>query len=155
MNVSPVKTNNIQVGLKKLTETAITPRYLTDGAAGFDFHADVADTIYLTSGSTVKINTGLAMAIPANFELQIRSRSGLAKRGVMVTNAPGTVDSDYRGEICIILSNYGPDLLTVNPGDRIAQGIVAPVFQAHFELKDELDETERGSQGFGSTGVSA
>jgi dUTP pyrophosphatase len=102
------------------------------------------------------IPTGLSFAIPEGYEIQVRPRSGLAaKNGVTVLNTPGTIDSDYRGEVKVILINHGKDAFTVNNGDRIAQLIVAPVTQGIFEKTDELDSTERGEGGFGSTGVNA
>lgn len=100
------------------------------------------------------VGTGLALAIPAGFEVQVRPRSGLAmKSGVTVLNAPGTIDSDYRGELCILLVNLGSQPVTIARGDRIAQLVVAPVLQAHFQLVGQLDSTGRGGGGFGSTGA--
>jgi len=156
----------MNVKIKKLHEKAIIPEYQTKGSAGFDLHALVDpshpgsfelansdDTILLKAGQTVVLKTGLAMAIPEGYEMQIRPRSGLAaKYGATVVNSPGTVDSDYRGEIMVILKNGRSKRLYVKNGDRIAQAVVKRVEQATFEVVDDLDDTERGSGGFGSTG---
>lgn len=132
------------------------PEYATAGAAGFDFRACVpADApVTISPGGRALISTGFAAAVAPGWELQVRPRSGLAfKNGVTVLNAPGTVDSDYRGTIGVILINHGAEPFVVNRGDRIAQGVVAPAHQAIFIEADNLDETERGAGGFGSTGV--
>lgn len=134
---------------------AIIPEYKTAGAAGADLCALVDAPVRIPSGMFAMIPTGLFFEIPQGYEIQVRPRSGLAaKNGVTVLNTPGTIDSDYRGEIKVILINLGPVDFVVNSGDRIAQMIVAPVTQAKFEITDSLSETERGSGGFGSTGVS-
>lgn len=113
-----------------------------------------AEAAMIAPGAVALIPTGLTMALPQGYEAQIRSRSGLAaKHAVVVLNSPGTIDSDYRGEIKIILINHGTTPFEIKRGDRIAQMIVAPVVQANFVLVDSLDETERGTGGFGSTGV--
>lgn len=141
----------ISLHIKKVSDLAIIPKYQTEGSAGFDLSA-VEDTIILPGESTI-IKTGLSVAVPPGFELQIRSRSGLAaKHMVSVLNSPGTVDSDFRGEIGVILMNSSPMVFTVCKGDRIAQGVVAAVEQVSFYEVDELDETSRKG-GFGSTGV--
>lgn len=132
------------------------PEYATPGAAGFDFRACVpADApVTIPPGGRALISTGFAVAAPPGWELQVRPRSGLAvKHGVTVVNAPGTVDSDYRGTVGVCLINHGAEPFTVNRGDRIAQGIVAPVAQAAMVEVENLDETTRGAGGFGSTGV--
>ena len=137
-------------------EGAIIPVYKTSGAAGADVCAFLSESVVIKSGEFVMIPTGLSFAIPEGYEIQVRPRSGLAaKNGVTVLNTPGTIDSDYRGEVKVILINHGKDAFTVNNGDRIAQLIVAPVTQGVFEKTDELDSTERGEGGFGSTGVNA
>lgn len=137
-------------------EGAIIPEYKTSGAAGADVCAFLSEPVVIKSGEFVMIPTGLSFAIPEGYEIQVRPRSGLAaKNGVTVLNTPGTIDSDYRGEVKVILINHGKDSFTVNNGDRIAQLIVAPVTQGVFEKTDELDSTERGEGGFGSTGVNA
>ena len=130
------------------------PSYATAGAAGMDVEAAVEADIVLAPGRRAAVPTGLAMAIPAGFEIQVRPRSGLAlKQGVTVANAPGTIDSDYRGEVKIMLINLGEDDVTITRGMRIAQLVVAQVSLARLELADTLETTDRGSGGFGSTGV--
>jgi dUTP pyrophosphatase len=131
------------------------PSYASAGAAGADVRANLADRgrVVIAPGARALVPTGLCMAIPEGFEVQVRPRSGLAlKHGVTVANAPGTVDSDYRGEVGVILVNLGAEAFAVEHGDRVAQLVVAPVVQAAFEVVEELDATERGSGGFGSTG---
>ena len=132
------------------------PAYETVGAAGMDLRAAVADgsPVTLRPGARDMIPTGLAMAIPQGFEVQIRPRSGLAaKAGVTCLNTPGTIDSDYRGEVKVILANLGDTPVPIARGDRIAQLVPAPVQRATFSVVDSLDETARGAGGFGSTGV--
>lgn len=131
------------------------PSYATLGAAGADLHADTGgETITLAPGARALIGTGLSMAIPQGYEMQIRPRSGLAlKHGLTLANAPGTIDSDYRGPLGVILINHGDRPFDVTHGMRIAQAVVAPVVQARFEMTDELNRTERGAGGFGSTGL--
>lgn len=132
------------------------PSYETFGAAGADVRAFLNEPVVIPVGKRAMIPTGLFFAIPEGFEIQVRPRSGLAaKNGVTVLNTPGTIDSDYRGEVKVILINLGDADFTVNNGDRIAQLIVAPVTQGIFVKTDKLDETERGAGGFGSTGVKA
>lgn len=133
---------------------AIVPEYKTAGAAGADLYAFLNSPVTILPGKSAMIPTGLFFEIPKGYEVQIRPRSGLAaKNRVTVLNTPGTIDSDYRGEICIILINLGEKDFTVNNGDRIAQMVIAPVIQADFSIVNELSQTERGSGGFGSTGV--
>ena len=135
---------------------AVVPCYKTAGAAGADVCALLDENVLLKKGQRTIIPTGLFFEIPQGYEIQVRPRSGLAaKNGVTVLNTPGTIDSDYRGEVKIILINLGDADFTVNNGDRIAQLIVAPVTQGIFVKTDKLDETERGAGGFGSTGVKA
>lgn len=132
------------------------PRYETAGAAGADLRANFVDRQPVSIGAGVRalIPTGLRIAIPDGFEVQIRPRSGLAlKHGITLPNAPGTIDSDYRGPLGVIVMNAGPDPFEVTHGMRIAQMVVAPVVQARFEV-GLLDATQRGSGGFGSTGTS-
>ena len=129
------------------------PAYATDGAAGMDAVAAVADPLTLAPGARAAVPTGLAMAIPAGFEVQVRPRSGLAaKHGITVANAPGTVDSDYRGEVKVLLVNLGAEPFTIERGMRIAQLVPAAVTRAVLAVVDSLDETDRGMGGFGSTG---
>lgn len=130
------------------------PHYASEGAAGMDIEAAVDDPITLKPQERKAIPTGLMMAIPSGYEVQIRPRSGLAfKQGLTVANAPGTIDSDYRGEVKVILINLGEDDVTITRGMRIAQMIVAPVTRGEFILSDTLEDTDRGSGGFGSTGL--
>ena len=127
------------------------PAYATAGAAGMDVVA--AEHVAIAPGARHAVATGLALAIPAGFEIQVRPRSGLAlKHGVTVPNTPGTIDSDYRGELKVILINHGDAPFAVQRGDRVAQLVLAPVTQAQWLEADELDETARGERGFGSTG---
>ena len=130
------------------------PTYESPGAAGMDIAAAITADIVIAPGARHAVPSGLAIAVPAGHEVQIRPRSGLALRhGVTVANAPGTIDSDYRGEIKVILINLGEAPVTISRGMRIAQMVVAPVIQASLALVDTLDSTERGDGGFGSTGI--
>ena len=130
------------------------PTYESPGAAGMDIAAAITADIVIAPGARHAVPSGLAIAVPAGHEAQIRPRSGLALRhGVTVANAPGTIDSDYRGEIKVILINLGEAPITISRGMRIAQMLVAPVIQASLALVDTLDSTERGDGGFGSTGI--
>ena len=132
------------------------PAYETPGAAGMDLRAAVADDapIVLRPGARTLAPTGLTIALPLGFEAQIRPRSGLAaKAGITCLNSPGTIDSDYRGEVKVILINLGEEDFVIRRGDRIAQMVVAPVIQATWSAVGSLDETARGAGGFGSTGV--
>ena len=130
------------------------PHYASTGAAGMDIEAAIDAPLTIAPNERIAVPSGLKMAIPAGFEVQIRPRSGLAlKQGITVANAPGTIDSDYRGELKIILINLGADPVEIVRGMRIAQMIVAPVTKAQLILSDTLDDTDRGSGGFGSTGV--
>jgi dUTP pyrophosphatase len=131
------------------------PRYETSGAAGADLCANILDgAVQIAPGARALISTGLHMEIPQGFEVQIRPRSGLAlKHGITLPNSPGTIDSDYRGVVGVIMLNSGSDVFEVTHGMRIAQMVVAPVIQASFEVVDTLDETARGTDGFGSTGL--
>jgi dUTP pyrophosphatase len=131
------------------------PAYESAGAAGMDLRAAVGEAVTLAPGERAAIPTGLAMALPAGFEGQVRPRSGFALRdGVTTLNTPGTIDSDYRGEVKVILVNHGQAAVTIRHGDRIAQLVVAPVVQAAWTEVASLDETTRGAGGFGSTGAS-
>lgn len=131
------------------------PAYETNGAAGMDLRAAVAEDapLVIKPGARFMVPTGLAFAVPLGFEAQVRPRSGLAaKNGVTCLNTPGTIDSDYRGEVKVILINLGEEDFTIRRGDRIAQLVIAPVVQASWGLTTSLDETARGAGGFGSTG---
>lgn len=139
--------------LKVLNQSKyILPEYKSKGAAAFDLQADLDEPLILKAGCVDIIPTGLFFEIPENFEIQIRSRSGLATKGIFVVNSPGTIDSDYRGEVKIILGNISKEDFTIEPGDRVAQAVVAVAGQVNlFEVKT-LSKTERGDGGFGSTG---
>ncbi len=129
------------------------PAYETAGAAGMDLRANLTETLFLHPGARALVPTGLRLEIPVGFEAQIRPRSGLAlKHGVTLVNAPGTIDSDYRGPLGVILINHGDVAFEVKHGERIAQIVFAPVVQARWELSAALGDTERGTGGFGSTG---
>lgn len=146
----------IEVALKKLPnfkENAL-PFYATEQSAGVDLSAAIDEAITLKPLERKLVPTGIALALPEGFEAQVRPRSGLAlKNGITVLNTPGTIDADYRGEICVILINLSDQDFVIERGMRIAQMIVAPVSQAHFDVVDILPETARGEGGFGSTGV--
>ncbi|MCI5047522.1 MAG: dUTP diphosphatase [Aquisalinus sp.] len=152
MNDSPL------VKVKRLPHGASLdlPSYETELAAGADVRAALPEEEPLTlkPGERFMVPTGIAIALPPGWEAQMRPRSGLAaKHGISCVNAPGTIDADYRGELKVILINHGAEDFTINRGDRIGQMVICPVWQAHFEEADELDDTARGTGGFGSTGV--
>lgn len=131
-----------------------TPEYATEGSAGMDIKAYIEEPVVILPGERSMIHTGLFMEIEPGYEVQIRARSGLAlKNGICLANGIGTIDSDYRGEVCVILANYGSEAFTVNSGDRIAQMVVMKYEKAEIVSAEELAETERGSGGFGHTGV--
>lgn len=139
--------------IKQLRPDAVVPRYMTEDAAGLDLCAALDAPVVIEPGARAAIGTGLALAIQRGMEGQVRPRSGLAKKhGITVVNAPGTIDADYRGEVVVLLINLGNEPVTINPKDRIAQLVVAPIVQVAIEVVDELDATERGAGGFGSTG---
>lgn len=130
------------------------PKYETALAAGADVRAAIDEPISLAPGERHMVPTGIAIALPPGWEAQMRPRSGLAaKHGISCVNSPGTIDADYRGELKVILINHGAERFTINRGERIGQMVIAPVWQARFDAVDELDATERGEGGFGSTGV--
>lgn len=130
------------------------PKYETSGAAGMDLRAALVAPITLPPLGRARIPTGLAMAIPPGFEAQVRPRSGLAaKKGITVLNSPGTIDSDYRGPVEVLLVNLGAEPVQIAPEERIAQLVIAPVAQATLEVTATLDETDRGAGGYGSTGT--
>ena len=140
--------------IKRLSNNIPLPKYETEGSSGMDLTANVNKVIEIQPGKSEIIPTGLALSIPKNYEIQIRPRSGLAaKNQISVLNTPGTIDEDYRGEIKVILINLGEKKFTIEKGLRIAQMVLCPVIKAELEEVDELDETKRGSGGFGSTGI--
>ncbi len=138
--------------VKRLRPDAVVPAYMSEGAAGLDLAAALDAPVALRPGERAVVPTGLALAIPAGYEGQVRPRSGLAARhGVTCLNTPGTIDSDYRGEVKVILVNLGQELHTVRSGDRIAQLVIAPTTRVEV-VESDLDDTRRGGGGFGSTG---
>lgn len=144
----------IDIAVKRLDHAGDLPlpSYETDGSAGMDVRA--AEALTIAPGKRELVGTGFAFAIPAGYEIQVRPRSGLAlKKGISLPNSPGTIDSDYRGELKVILINHGDEDFVVQRGDRIAQIVVAPVQRGILVEVADLDETQRGSGGFGSTGV--
>ena len=131
-----------------------TPSYETAGSSGMDVCAAVTDQVTIGPGARALIPTGFAVAIPTGYEIQVRPRSGLAvKHGLSLPNSPGTIDADYRGEVKIAMINLGQEPVTIKRGDRVAQLVVAPVVRAAIDVVSELDDTARGSGGFGHTGV--
>lgn len=142
------------ITIQRVRAGAVVPHYATAQAAGADLSACIEKDIILDPSQRILIPTGLALAIPAGYEGQVRPRSGLAlKNGITVLNSPGTIDADYRGEVQVILANLSDKPFTINPGLRIAQLIIAPVVQAVFKEVTMLDTTSRGTGGFGSTGA--
>tara|TARA_Y100000816_G_scaffold250598_1_gene200612 strand:- start:1580 stop:2017 length:438 start_codon:yes stop_codon:yes gene_type:complete len=143
----------VKVLIKKLDPEVKLPEYKTSGASGVDLVAFINETINLRPKASVLVPTGLSIALPQNYEIQIRPRSGLAaKNNISVLNTPGTIDSDYRGEIKVIIYNHGNKNFMINSGDRIAQMILAPVIKMEFEEVNDLPSSIRGESGFGSTG---
>ena len=144
----------IKILIKKLSKEVSLPKYETSGSSGMDLSANIDAKINIEPGKTAIIPTGLALSIPKGFEIQIRPRSGLAaKQKISVLNTPGTIDSDYRGEIKVILINLSQESFKVEKGLRIAQMVVCPVVQAQLKEVNDLNETGRGEGGFGSTGT--
>ena len=140
--------------IKRLSKEVSLPKYETSGSSGMDLSANINSNVNIEPGNSAIIPTGLAISIPKGFEVQIRPRSGLAaKQKISVLNTPGTIDADYRGEIKVILINLNNKVFTVEKGLRIAQMVVCPVVQAELEEVSELNDTDRGKGGFGSTGI--
>ena len=143
----------VKVLIKKLDPVVKLPEYKTSGASGVDLIAFIKEPINLKPKTSALIPTGLSVAFPEDYEIQIRPRSGLAaKNNISVLNTPGTIDSDYRGEIKVIIYNHGNENFSINNGDRIAQMILAPVVKMELEEKNDLPKSIRGKGGFGSTG---
>ena len=143
-----------EILIKRLSDKVVMPKYETEGSSGLDLAAHINESVEIKPGSTTIIPTGLAVSIPKNFEIQIRPRSGLAaKNQISVLNTPGTIDADYRGELKVILINLGTKSFLVENGARIAQMVLCPVVKADFKEVKTLDDTKRGSGGFGSTGT--
>ena len=144
----------IEILIKRLSKNVTLPRYETEDSSGLDLAANIDEQIKILPGKSEIIPTGLAVAIPKNFEIQIRPRSGLAaKSQISVLNTPGTIDADYRGEIKVILINLSDKIFVVEKGLRIAQMVVCPVIKVSLKEVIKLEITERGSGGFGSTGI--
>jgi dUTP pyrophosphatase len=144
-----------EVRVTKVREGARVPSYMSTGAAGCDVSACLEAPMAIAPGKRAAVPTGLAVEIPLGYEIQVRPRSGLSfKRGLTVVNAPGTIDSDYRGEVMVLVINLGEETVEVQPGDRIAQLVLQQVEQITWREVNELAETARGAGGFGSTGVS-
>jgi dUTP pyrophosphatase len=144
----------MKVLIRKLSEKSIIPEYKTLGSSGFDISACLDEDIILAPQSVAMVKTGLSLELPEGFEAQVRSRSGLAlKNGVFVLNSPGTIDNDYRGELCVILANFSTEPFIIEHGMRIAQVIIAKYEQFPIEIVENLTETQRGTGGFGSTGL--
>ena len=143
-----------EILIKRLSKDVALPKYETEGSSGLDLAANIDKQIKILPGKSEIISTGLAVAIPKNFEIQIRPRSGLAaKNQISVLNTPGTIDADYRGELKVILINLSDKVFVVEKGLRIAQMVLCPVVKATLKEVTELEKTERGSGGFGSTGI--
>ena len=143
----------VKILIKKTNKEVTTPKYKTDGSSGVDLSAFLEKKVVIKPNSSKLIPTGLQVAIPEELEIQIRPRSGLAaKESIGVLNSPGTIDSDYRGELKIILFNHGKEDFIINNGDRIAQMVLVPIVKMEFEEVDSLPNTVRGQGGFGSTG---
>ena len=145
---------SVMIKLQRVCPTAIMPTYMNVGDSGADIYASIGEAIVITPGQRALVPSGFKMELPEGYEAQIRPRSGLAlKYGITVANAPGTIDSGFRNEVCVILVNLGSAPYTVEPNSRIAQMVIAPVSRASFVWADELDDTDRGMGGFGSTGI--
>ena len=143
-----------EILIKRLSKNIILPKYETSGSSGLDLSANIKTSVKIEPGKTTIIPTGISVSIPKNFEIQIRPRSGLAaKNQISVLNTPGTIDADFRGEIKVILINLSKETFIVENGARIAQMVVCPVIKAKIKEVDSLDNTSRGSGGFGSTGM--
>lgn len=144
----------VQIVQEPGTKDLPLPTYATEEAAGIDLHAAVSSSLTIEPGKVVLVPTGIRVAVPKGYELQIRPRSGLAlKHGITVLNSPGTVDADYRGPVGVILANLGDQPFTINRGDRIAQAVLSRVERVEWEPVEVFDETPRGSGGFGHTGI--
>tara|TARA_B100000767_G_scaffold194633_1_gene181651 strand:+ start:99 stop:539 length:441 start_codon:yes stop_codon:yes gene_type:complete len=143
-----------EILIKRFSKSIPLPKYETEGASGMDLAANIDQVVEIEPGKSAIIPTGLSVSIPKNYEIQIRPRSGLAaKNQISVLNTPGTIDADYRGELKVILINLSEKKFKIEKGLRIAQMVLCPVIKAVLKEVDELEETERGSDGFGSTGI--
>ena len=154
MTATDITATELSLRIRRVSELADLPHYQSQHAAGMDLHAALAEPVKLEPGEIQLIACGFAMAVPVGYEAQVRPRSGLAtKFGISMPNAPGTIDADYRGEVKVPLINLGKEAFTVEPNMRIAQMVIAPVARCAIAQVATLDETERGGNGFGSTGV--
>jgi dUTP pyrophosphatase len=154
--ISPQKMEKLKIKITRLRQNhdLPLPQYTTEGSAGMDIYADIEDEMIIKPGEIVMIPTGIAIELPPGYEAQIRPRSGLAiNHGITLLNTPGTIDSDYRGEIKVILINLGKKEFKVKRGDRIAQMVVSKYAKVEWEETDELNATKRGAGGFGHTGI--
>ena len=143
-----------EILIKRLSDNVSLPKYETEGSSGMDLAANINEKIEIKPGATVIVPTGISVSIPKNFEIQIRPRSGLAaKNQISVLNTPGTIDADYRGELKVILINLGTKSFLIENGARIAQMVICPVVKAKLKEVKILEDTKRGSGGFGSTGT--
>ena len=143
-----------EILIKRLSKNIDLPKYETNGSSGMDLAANIENSIQIEPGKTSIVPTGISLSIPKDFEIQIRPRSGLAaKNQISVLNTPGTIDSDYRGEIKVIMINLGSKTFTITKGLRIAQMVLCPIVKAKLKEVESLDETKRGAGGFGSTGI--
>lgn len=149
-----MKSVKVYIKKKKACEDLPVPQYATNGSSGMDLYADVEGGVTLLPGEIRLISSGIYISIPNGYEAQIRPRSGLAlKHGISLVNTPGTIDSDYRGLLSLIMINHGKDAFTIKRGDRIAQMVIKEVVRADVEIAEDLDETVRSHGGFGHTGV--
>ena len=145
---------DVKIVFKPVNDSLLMPKYATEGSSGADVYADITTDMIIGAGETTLVPTGIFMAIPFGFEIQVRPRSGLAlKNSITLPNTPGTIDSDYRGELKIIVHNLGKESFTLKPGDRIAQIVLMPVYKINWKSVDVLDETKRNDGGLGHTGV--
>jgi dUTP pyrophosphatase len=143
-----------KIQIKKLSNEVLTPKYETSGSSGMDIAAYIEQDILINPGDKALVPTGFSLCIPQGYEVQIRPRSGLAvKKGITVLNTPGTIDSDYRGEIKVVLINLSKKIVSLKNNERIAQMVVCPIKHVVLEEVEELPETNRGAGGFGSTGT--
>jgi len=143
-----------EILIKRLSKDVPLPKYETDGSSGMDLTANIENEVKIKPGETKLVPTGISLSIPNNFEIQLRPRSGLAaKHQISILNTPGTIDADYRGELKVILINLGEKTFIIEKGLRIAQMVLCPVIKANLKEVNELEKTERGTGGFGSTGT--
>lgn len=144
----------VNLKIKKLSHAVSEPFYATEGSAGMDLCAAIETSVFLKPMERYAVPTGLIFEVPIGYEAQVRARSGLSiKHGLCLANGIGTIDSDYRGEVKVLMINLGTKTFTINPGDRVAQVVICPVMKANLEIVAEVGETDRSAGGFGSTGI--